>query len=188
MSRTPTSLLERLKRPQDHEAWARFVRLYAPMIYRWASAAGLEANDAADLTQEVFVTLIRVLPEFLYNPKRSFRAWLKTVTLNRWRDMARCRGNWRRHSHIEDLADAGAGDPSVVFEEAEHRRYLASRVMELARREFEAITWQVWWEYVVMERSAADVASEFGVTVNSVYLTKSRVLRRLREELKGLWG
>ena len=41
-------------------------------------------------------------------------------------------------------------------------------------------------EFVVRDRPAADVAAELGISVNSVYLAKSRVLRRLREELAGL--
>jgi RNA polymerase sigma-70 factor (ECF subfamily) len=48
------------------------------------------------------------------------------------------------------------------------------------------VTWQACWEFVVRDRPAAAVAAELGITVNAVYLAKSRVLRRLREELQGL--
>ncbi len=39
---------------------------------------------------------------------------------------------------------------------------------------------------MVHGRPAAEVAAELGVTINSVYLAKSRVLPRLRKELEGL--
>ena len=35
MTRTPVSLLERLRSRLDREAWDRFVELYAPLLYRW---------------------------------------------------------------------------------------------------------------------------------------------------------
>src|SRR5262245_12269925 len=53
----PSSLLERLRQPFDPEPWTRFVSLYAPLIYSWGRRAGLQQQDAADLAQEVFLTL-----------------------------------------------------------------------------------------------------------------------------------
>jgi RNA polymerase sigma-70 factor (ECF subfamily) len=84
--RTPSSLLDRLRQPFEPEAWARFVSLYAPLIYSWGRRAGLQDQDAADLVQEVLVTLLEVLPTFDYDRHRSFRKWLRTVTLNKWRN------------------------------------------------------------------------------------------------------
>ena len=86
LTRTPTSLLERLRQPFDPEAWSRFVSLYTPLIYSWACRAGLQEQDALDLVQDVFVTLLRVLPTFSYDRDRSFKRWLRTVTLNTWRN------------------------------------------------------------------------------------------------------
>ena len=63
---------------------------------------------------------------------------------------------------------------------------LARRALELMRTEFETNTWRACWESVVSERAAADIAAELGITVNAVYLAKSRVLRRLREEFADL--
>lgn len=187
MVRTPASLLQRLKQPGDQEAWERFVALYGPMIYRWALQTGLESNAAADLTQDVFVILVRKLPEFPYDRGRSFRAWLKTVTRNRWRETRR-----RLPGRPDQTIDGDVPDPDSLLaagpfeEETEYRRELTRRAMSLIRHDFEPTTWDVWWDYVMTDRPAAEVADRFGVTVNSVYLTKSRVLRRLREELDGL--
>src|SRR5436190_11639315 len=83
MTRTPASLLERLRQPFEPEAWARFVALYTPLLFSWANRVGLQEPDAADLVQEVFVTLLQVLPTFSYDRHQSFRRWLRTVTLNK---------------------------------------------------------------------------------------------------------
>src|SRR5438105_7898615 len=83
MNTTPLSLLEQLRRPAPSEAWQRFVRLYTPLLFYWVRRLGLPAQDAADVVQEVFAALVPRLPEFRYDPHRSFRGWLWTVTLNR---------------------------------------------------------------------------------------------------------
>ncbi len=70
--------------------------------------------------------------------------------------------------------------------EAEYREYLVRRALELMQAEFQPTTWKAFWECVTANRPAAEVAGELGLTVDAVYAAKSRVLRRLREELEGL--
>src|SRR5262245_13646905 len=89
---TPVSLLERLRRqPGDAETWARFASLYTPLLYHRARRLGLQPADAENLVQDVFTVLIRRLPEFRYDPQRSFHRWLSTVLHNRWRDQLKRR-------------------------------------------------------------------------------------------------
>jgi DNA-directed RNA polymerase specialized sigma24 family protein len=92
MERTPASLLERLRRPGDPDAWARFVALYMPLIYSWGRRVGLQEQDADDLVQDVLLALVRALPSFQYDRHKSFRRWLRTITLNKWRDRCKQRG------------------------------------------------------------------------------------------------
>ena len=74
MHTTPPSLLEQLRRPDDQQAWKRFIDLYTPLLFYWARRVGLQDSDAADLVQEVFALLVRKLPEFTYDDKKGFRA------------------------------------------------------------------------------------------------------------------
>jgi RNA polymerase sigma factor (sigma-70 family) len=83
MSTDPASLLQRLQTRDDHEAWERFVELYALLLYFWACRLHLQAEDAADLVQEVFLALLQKLPAFRLEQHRSFRPWLRTLT--HWR-------------------------------------------------------------------------------------------------------
>jgi RNA polymerase sigma-70 factor (ECF subfamily) len=188
MHSTPASLLERLRhQEQDQQAWDRFVELYTPLLFAWTRRLGLQASDAADLVQEVFTVLVQKLPEFAYHPQQSFRAWLRTVLLNRWRDACRRRAVLPVQQHDTPLPDAVGPDPAGEFAEAEYRRHLVARAVELMQAEFQPVTWKACWEFVVNGRPAAEVAQELGVTVNAVYLAKGRVLRRLRTELEGLF-
>jgi RNA polymerase sigma-70 factor (ECF subfamily) len=59
------------------------------------------------------------------------------------------------------------------------------RALHQVQAEFEPQTWSAFWKVVVEERSTADVASELGLSANSVRQAKSRVLRRLRDQLAG---
>lgn len=186
MSTTSVSLLQRLHQPGDEQAWQRFVRLYTPLLYYWARRLGLPKADAADIVQEVLLVVVRRMPDFAYDRERSFRGWLRTIAINQWR--ARC----RRHAAappvaadatLSDLADPGGGD---AFEETEYRQQLVRRALVIMQAEFAPTTWKACWEFVVSGRPAAEVATELGVSVDVVYSAKSRVLRRLRQELDGL--
>jgi len=176
---TSASLLDRLRRPDDAEAWARFVELYTPLLHRWACRLGLQEADAADLVQDVFGVLLRKLPEFTYDPERSFRGWLRTVLVNHWR-------NRPRRTATPLTADPLSPDPAADLQDDEYRRYLVGRALQVMQTDFEPSTWRACWESVAQGRPAAEVAEELGISVAAVYIARSRVLRRLREELWGL--
>jgi RNA polymerase sigma-70 factor (ECF subfamily) len=178
---TSVSLLERLRKPGDPEAWERFVRLYTPLLLVWTARAGLQENDAADLIQEVFIMLLKKLPEFTYDPGKSFHAWLRTVVLNKWRE--HCRRAVLPSAGAEALADVA--DPAEAFWEAEDRQHLV-RQARLMQAHFTEATWRACWETTVNDRPAAEVAKELGMTPGAVRVARFRVLARLRQELAGL--
>jgi RNA polymerase sigma-70 factor (ECF subfamily) len=184
MQSTPASLLQRLRRPEEGAAWTDFVRLYTPLLYAWARRTGLSDPDAADLLQDVFTTLLRELPRFEYRPAQSFRAWLHTVLLNHWRMRQRRRSP---HSVPSEQLDgvAGEADPDLPGE-AEERRELVRRALAIIETDFLPPTWQAFRQVVLLGRRPAEVAEELGLSVNAVYLARSRVLRWLREQLTGL--
>jgi RNA polymerase sigma-70 factor, ECF subfamily len=182
---TSVSLLQRLRQPEEKEAWDRFVKLYTPMLYHWARRVGLAEHDAADLVQDVFVLLVRKLPEFVYDDHRSFRGWLHTVLRNKYLERMRVK---------RPVLALGSGSewPALqevdgFVEEEEYRTQLVRRALQLMKSDFEELTWKACWEYVVMDRKPAELADELGVSVDVIYSAKSRVLRRLRQELAGLW-
>src|SRR5271166_2612483 len=186
MTKTPSSLLDRLRQPFDPEAWARFVALYAPLIYSWGRGAGLQESDAADLAQEVFVTLLNVLPTFTYDRHKSFRRWLRTVTLNKWRKTRKQPANRMVGGQGVDLEALVEAEDVPAFWETEYRQHLARRALRIMQGDFEDKTWKACWEMVVGDRPAAEVAVDLGLTVGAVYAAKFRVLNRLRRELDGL--
>jgi RNA polymerase sigma-70 factor (ECF subfamily) len=184
MITTPVSLLEQLRRPDEQAAWVEFVRLYGPLLFYWARKAGLQESDAADLTQEVFAVLVQKLPEFRYDEHKSFRAWLRTIALNKWRDGRRRRA--RLPAEIDGSGLDDVPEPDESFTEQEYRRQLMTQALEILRPEFRPATWKAFEEHGVAGRRAEDVARDLGMTVGGVYAAKFRVLARLRNYLQGL--
>jgi RNA polymerase sigma-70 factor (ECF subfamily) len=182
---TPASLLQRLRQPARQEDWARFVRLYTPLLYYWARRAGCQEADAADLVQEVLTLLVRKLPEFDYDRQKSFRGWLRTVTLNKWRE-GRRRAAGAPVQEANGVPDVAAPDDLGAFEETEYRNALVRRALAALQSEFPTLSWKAFQEHVVAGRDAAEVAAELHVRIGTVYAAKSRVLGRLRQELAGL--
>jgi RNA polymerase sigma-70 factor (ECF subfamily) len=181
---TSVSLLHRLRDGADPRDWQRFVHLYTPLLFRWARRAGAQDADAADLVQEVLTLLFHKLPTFDYNRTESFRAWLRTVLLNKWRDLCRHRAACPARADDRTLAMTPARDED--WPEREDRQMLVARALELIRGDFQPHTWQAFWEFFTSGRDAAAVAADLGVRVEVVYSAKCRVLKRLREELEGL--
>src|SRR4051812_20230411 len=191
MSETSVSLLERLRRAPEPAAWQRLLDLYDPLIRRWLARSPLQPADRDDLVQEVLGVVVRKLPEFERRRTGAFRAWLRGVTVNCLRDFFRA--SRRRpvapgdSAFLDRLAELE--DPQSALSQlwdAEHDRHVVRRLLELIEPQFEAPTVAAFRLAVLEGRKAADVAAALGLTVNAVLLAKSRVLRRLRQELDGL--
>jgi RNA polymerase sigma-70 factor (ECF subfamily) len=186
---TSTSLLRRVK-AHDQEAWARLVSLYHPLIYRWCRQAGLQEADAVDVGQEVFRAVSRSMADFRHDrPGDTFRGWLRRITKNKLRDHAlTCRpelvgvGGDRALEALSRVPvdDAELGDPT------EEAGYVYRRAFELIGSEFEEQTREAFRRVVLEDHLPEDVARDLGMTINAVYLAKSRIRRRLREEFEDL--
>lgn len=192
MSQTPVSLLERLRERPDPESWRRLVDLYTPLIHGWLRRHSVQPSDADDLVQEVLGVMLRELPRFHYDPGRgSFRSWLRQVTVNRLRAFWQARrsrpvaaGGSDFLKMLEQLDDPGSGLSQLW--DREHDRHVTRRLLEHIRPDFEPTTWRAFERQVLDGVKPAVVAGELGVSVNAVFIAKSRVLRRLRREMQGL--
>ena len=186
MTETPASLLQRLRSPGQLAAWDEFVELYLPILYCWTRRLRLQEADANDLVQDVFAVLVRKLPEFEYDRTLRFRGWLRTILLNRWREVLRKQKAGPHCTGDAELETLDAADEEPPFWEAEHRRLLVLRLLELVRPEFQPATWQACWECVGEGRSAGDVGAKLQLSAGAVRAAKFRVLARLRAEADGL--
>lgn len=186
MYTTSATLLEQIRRRSGRDAWERFVQLYTPFLLHCGRRLGLADADAADVVQDVFLVLFEKLPTFEYSRDGSFRGWLRTVTMHKCFERQRKRREAAIGGSDARLFDQLQQDDSDAWWEAEYRQHLVARALEIMQAEFEPTTWQACWRTTVDDLTAADVANDLGITVNAVYVARSRVLRRLRNELDGL--
>ena len=155
------------------------------MLLRWCRQQGLSTHDSADSIQDTLVTLVQRLKEFEYDAKRSFRAWLKTVAMNKVRDL-RARQRLITGSESQAVPECPRDSDVDVFAENEYRLYVIGRTLRMIEKDFDPKTCRIFRELVLHDRSPAQVASKFNVSRNAVYLAKSRVMRRLHERLDRL--
>lgn len=185
-----STLLERVKQMQP-EAWGRLVEVFGPIVYRWCRQSGLSGHDSSDVVQEVFASVSRGIGNFHRSQEdQSFRNWLATITRNRIRDF------WRRTAKqpdaiggtaanlgLQNMADPIEASLDVTISAENMEGEISRRVLDMVRSEFEERSWLAFRMTAVEGQIAADVATELGMSVASVYQAKSRILRRLRHQL-----
>ena len=180
---TSLTWLDRLTTAPSGPDWRRLVDVYAPLLADWLARAGVPASDRDDLVQEVLVAVVRRVAEFDRRGPGAFRAWIRGILANQvgkyFRD---------RHTHPDLDPDQLAADDSVLARrwDREHDEFFAARALRAVEADFAPVTWRAFRRQVFDDCKAAAVAAELGLTVNSVLLAKSRVLKRLRDELRGL--
>src|SRR5205085_8049857 len=109
------------------------------------------------------------------------------LMVNRWHETWR-RANVRPCSDEHAVSTAIAADDLGEVDAAESRAILIRRAMEIMQSDFEEATWRACWEHVANDRPAAEVAAELGCSVNVVYVSSVRVIRRLKQELGDAWS
>ncbi len=193
MSRTSPTLLGRLgKVPPDETAWVEFVDRYGRRIYGWCAHWGLQQSDAEDVTQQVLLKLAAKMRSFAYDPSRSFRAWLKTVTHHAWRDFAEARkrpGAGSGDSAVRELLDnVGAGDNLAERLEEEFSRDLLEEAMARVRLRVQPHTWEAFRLLALEGLSGALVAARLEIKVATAFVARSKVQKMVQEEVRRLEG
>lgn len=189
---TRLSLLTRIKDGKDIVAWKEFFQLYGPVIYGFARNRGLQDADAADVMQDVLRSVARNAAKLEYDPKKgTFRGWLYTIARNKVYNFLTAGKNKPRGGGDPDVAENlnrvadHREDPEANWE-LEYQRRVSAKAMERIKNEFHSATWQAFWESAVEGKNANDVGKSLKMTAGAVYVAKSRVLARLREEVKQL--
>ncbi len=188
-SQTSPTLLGRLGGdPHDQAAWAEFVRRYGPRILGWCRRWHLQDADAEDVTQGVLLRLAEKLPTFRYDPGRSFRAWLRTLTHHALSDFLEgCRRRAGGRAEVAGRIDSvPARDDLAARLEEEFDRELADEAMARVRRRVDPVKWEVFRLTAVEGLPGAEVARRVGMKVAVVFTVRSKVQQMVRDELRRL--
>ena len=187
---TRQSLIGRVKHAGDSGAWSEFTSIYRPAVLRFALRRGLQLADAEDVTQRVFVSVARAMNDWEASDERgSFRAWLLRVTKNAVINAITRQPKVRPTggtSALEMLGQEADGKSLENELDWEYRRAEFRRAASDVQAEFESKTWEAFWLTAVEEQSIADVATQLGKSTGSVYATRCRVLKRIKQRVEQL--
>jgi RNA polymerase sigma factor (sigma-70 family) len=191
MNETRQSLLLRAQTGEEN-AWKDLTDLYRPLIIGWLNRQGVPAVDLEDLAQEVLLSVVRSVPTFEHSGNRwAFGAWLRTIVCSRTTDY------WRA-SDVSAQASGGSGATAALQQIAdpdndlnrqwdeEHDRCVLDCLLDLVEAEFEPATLRAFRRLALDGAGGAEVAEELGMSAAAVYVAKSRVLQRIRQEAAGL--
>jgi RNA polymerase sigma factor (sigma-70 family) len=191
-SRTHLTLLERLARSgsPNQAAWSEFVDRYGRKIYGWCLRWRLQDADAQDVTQIVLLKLAQRMKGFTYDPGRSFRAWLKTVTHHAWQDFVECRrtaplatGGGTAEERLDSVT---ARDDLSRELEGLFDLELLETAMQRVRLRAAPHTWMAFSMTAVEGIAAPEVARRLGMKIARVYAARSTIQQRLQEECRRL--
>jgi RNA polymerase sigma-70 factor (ECF subfamily) len=190
-SLTSETLLGRLREsPDDQGAWDRFVECYGPKIYGWCRQWRLQEADAEDVTQNVLLCLARKLRTFAYDPSRSFRGWLRTLTEHACSDFFAERQRVVHASGdsevLEMLNSAPARADLLARLEEEFDQELMGEALARVRLRVEPQTWEAFRLMATEGLSGEDAARRLGMRLTAAFKAKSRVLRLVRDEVARL--
>jgi RNA polymerase sigma-70 factor (ECF subfamily) len=183
-----TSLVAGLRDGND-EAWRRLVDIYAPLVRIWYRYAGVGEDRIADILQEVFLAVHRSIGKFsARDDSTGFRGWVWMITRNKIRDHFRNQSQpanpvggstvWQQIQEVE-APNRPVDAPSQPSDTAA----LLHRALAYVKVEFRDQTWDAFWRTTVLCEATDRVAEEFGNSAAAVRQSRSRVLRRLRQQL-----
>ncbi|MEM9015820.1 MAG: sigma-70 family RNA polymerase sigma factor [Verrucomicrobiota bacterium] len=195
---TNASLLVQLRDPGNQRAWETFVTRYGPLVYGFGLRRGVSVDEADDFLQEVMLRVSRSIVRFDYDPEiGTFRSWLfqtsRHVLMNRNRAMGRRPGLSGGTSILRAAEEALSTREEARLRDEwdrEYQRQVFAQAAERVRSEVEPESWDAFWRTAVMEEVPAEVATDLGVAVGTLYTRRSRVQARVRDaarEVKAEW-
>ena len=188
---TRSSLLAQVRSPDNREAWEQFVLIYRPVIYRMARRRGMQDADAQDIVQTVLMRVAGAINRWeKTEPGTRFRYWLRRVAKNAiFTALSRSPNDAASGgSNIQDLLTKQPEIAPDVDQELglEYMREQYLRAAVIVQTDVDTETWRAFELSLIEGRSCDEVAELIGKSIGTVYAARSRVMRRLRDQVQRL--
>ncbi len=178
MTDTRSSLLSRIKNPEDALSWEEFDRVYRPLLLQYALARGLQREEAEDIAQQCMTAIAAGIQSF--HRQVSFRGWLRGMIEHKVSDQLRKQrkevaartADFQREQQRED-------SPALAWEREWNRTHLLYSLNQI-RQEISPMTYRAFVMYVLEEKPIKQISAELGMSANQIYVAKSRVLAKLK--------
>ena len=171
----------------DEAACSRLVTDHQRMVYQLALHLLGDAQEALDLSQEVFLRVFRTLPRF--RGQSTLRTWIYRIVVNQASNRQRW---WRRRRRAQQVPLDETGPIRTEF--ADSRAFsMPDRVLQ--QRETAGRVWTALEQLPFDQRAAVvlreidglsydEIASSLGVAVGTVKSRLARARATLRDALR----
>lgn len=180
---TRASLILQLTGQASEPAWVEFVSSYEPFLMKLVLRRGVPNRHAPDVTQQIFLAIARSVRGWQDDGKpESFRRWLNRVAQNvviRFMTRERRQPGGTGGSDLVEFLETVPADPDQQHV-ADYERELILWAADQVRGEFRETSWLAFHETVIQACEVADVAIELGVSAGSIYMSRSRIMARIR--------
>jgi RNA polymerase sigma-70 factor, ECF subfamily len=185
---TRASLIVRLKDRRNEPAWNEFVSAYEPFLRHLVRRHAASEADVSDVTQQIMIAVARSVEGWTDDGRpASFRRWLNRVARNaaikfmaRERRQAKGKGGTSFLEQLERVQDAG--DDERRARQYEHE--LIVWAAEQVKGEFRESSWRSFWATQIEGRSVAETAAELSLSPGAIYMSRSRILARIRAKIE----
>ncbi|HUE17332.1 MAG TPA: sigma-70 family RNA polymerase sigma factor [Planctomycetaceae bacterium] len=184
---TRPTLILRLKGERNEAAWTEFVSTYELFLRQLVGRQGVGERDLNDVTQQLLAAIARSVEGWRDDGSpASFRRWLHRVARNvviKFLARERRQVGGRGGTDFLEMLQQVPEQPN----EAQLRAYEHELVLWSAHQvqaEFHETSWRAFWETLVAGRAVGDVARELGVTPGSIYMSRSRIMARIRTKIR----
>jgi RNA polymerase sigma factor (sigma-70 family) len=186
---TDSDLIKRLPFIDSFDrSWHVFLSMYEPLILRWCLRWGVPSMEAEDIVQETMLNIFRYIGSYRQHPQIRFRSWLKTVAYHCWiRIVKRNQGLSETDAELAyDIAKVPARDDLLQILSTIADQEIVAIACGNVRSKVSDRSWNCFQMKYMEAIPTTEVAGRLHVSENAVYLTTSRILRMLREEIAKL--
>ena len=172
-------------------AWSTLVLLFTPLVYNWLRRWGLTPNEAQQVGQQVLIALHRQIKTYdSRQSKETFRTWLVNLTWNEFQE----HNSPEMKESVNGFSDAKSAEltetkrwpdqnEDIVAQEMDRLRASA---LSVAKKTFPQKDWDAFQQLAMENLSVTKVAENLGCPANEVFVARSKVMRKLRQEFDGL--
>lgn len=209
---TNSSLLMRIRTPEDTESWREFFNMYKSSIAGLAMKGGLNSAEADEVLQETMLAVSQGIGTFDYNRAQgSFKGWLFTITRRAmYRQLRKRAPAGERSNRVRSASEASAAatvqpsdsqaestdsagdelallpDPAPGLEqhfEKEWRQAILAVALKRVSQQVKPKQFQMFDLYVTQQMPMSKVTRMLNVNAAQVYMAKLRVSASLRQAI-----
>jgi RNA polymerase sigma factor (sigma-70 family) len=198
---TRPSELRAIRDWRNDQAWVEFQHKYDPLLRNYCKSLRLDGQTADEICQRTWIEVARRVESFVYDPKKSFRGWLRTVCTSKARDYFK-KANRDLVLPFEERDEAASiGVPGSFADNASDSdcdndqdpvialwRRRAEEIQAAVKAKVKPHTWEAFWLLAIRNCDIEETVRMLGISHFSAFKAKERVARHLKDEGRRRYG